>query len=668
MQQRGPISLLLIDPQPSTRRGIERLIGDGSLCCELHVASRQDAVARLGGMPDAVAIVDATSADAARPVVEEFDDRPVLCLVSDAWLAEGLHARVYEEGKCWHVLEIRDADDWAKVPGAVAHIAYCSRRLAEVRESEARFRHMADHAPVMLWITDPDGRCTFLSKPCLDFRGRLVEEELGRGWIDGLHPDDREAALRTFEAALASRYEFRLECRLLRFDGQYRWILSHGTPRFLPDGTFLGYIGSATDITDFKRAEEAARRSHDELEARVAQRTEELEATNRRLAEEVARRAAAQAAFQEERERYQALVETNPHGIQEIDVEGVITFANAACHRMFGYPPGSMAGVSVLDLLADPEDAESLAARFRTILAEQPHPSPEMLQNRTLDGRVIDVRIDWDYLRDEHGEVRGFVSVVTDLTEIRRAEDRLQRHFAELAHMARLSTMGETVSGLAHELNQPLSAIVNFARAAGHRLASGTGAPGEIAECLQQIAEQGERAAEIVRRLRHFFRRGEAERRPVDVNRLVRDLAILLEVDARLHGARLELELEPSLPPVSADRLQIEQVVANLVRNGLEAMQHAPAEERTVTIHTGRRADGSIEVAVEDQGVGLDPDAGPRMFEPFFTTKPAGMGMGLSISRTIVETHGGHLDAVPSPKRGAVFRFALPAGGQGDPS
>jgi C4-dicarboxylate-specific signal transduction histidine kinase len=236
-----------------------------------------------------------------------------------------------------------------------------------------------------------------------------------------------------------------------------------------------------------------------------------------------------------------------------------------------------------------------------------------------------------------------------------------------MAHIGRLSTMGEMVSGLAHELNQPLSAIANFARASLYRVRSMAGDElDEVAESLEQIAGQADRAGAIIRHLRGFVRRADAERTDVDVNQLVREISVLLEVDARLHEARLALVLDESLPTLIGDRVQLEQVIANLVRNALEAMNETPPAKREVTIATAGLPNGGVEVAVRDRGSGCRNGDADRWFDPFYTTKPSGMGLGLSISRSIVESHGGRLDALPNPEGGSIFRFRLPLRAEGN--
>ncbi|QCO05133.1 sensor histidine kinase [Azospirillum argentinense] len=252
-----------------------------------------------------------------------------------------------------------------------------------------------------------------------------------------------------------------------------------------------------------------------------------------------------------------------------------------------------------------------------------------------------------------------------EMAERRRAEDTARERQKEMDHVARLSILGEMASNIAHELNQPLGAIANYARGCTRRLEAGVGSAGEFAEASRAIAAQADRAGQIIARIRDFVRKRAVQLEPADVNGAVEAALQLCEGRARSGNIPVIRELAPGLPPVLADRVQIEQIVLNLVKNALDAMDDgadgAAREGRGVTVRTGLEADGRVEIAVADRGHGLSEDARARLFDPFFTTKPGGMGLGLSICRTIVESHGGHLWATDHPGGGTVVRFVLPA-------
>ena len=257
--------------------------------------------------------------------------------------------------------------------------------------------------------------------------------------------------------------------------------------------------------------------------------------------------------------------------------------------------------------------------------------------------------------------------LVREMAERRRAEETARERQTEMDHVARLSILGEMASNLAHELNQPLGAIANYARGCTRRLEMGTVEPAQLAEITRAIAEQAERAGRIIARIRNFVRKRASQLEPMDVNEAVRAATSLCEARARGDGVAVVTTLADDLPPVLADAVQIEQVVLNLVMNALDALEGAQGGAPEVTVRTGRDAEGRVEIAVADRGRGLTDEARSRLFDPFFTTKPGGMGLGLSICRTIVEAHGGHLWATDNPGGGAVMRFVLPAAGKAQP-
>jgi len=238
------------------------------------------------------------------------------------------------------------------------------------------------------------------------------------------------------------------------------------------------------------------------------------------------------------------------------------------------------------------------------------------------------------------------------------AEAQARQHQAEVAHAARLNTLGGMAAGLAHELNQPLAAVVSYARGCVRRIEAGDLPKEALLEILEEISAQALRAGEILRRIRDFLR-GESRRESVDLNDVVRRALRFADAEARRADIRLELELSSQALPTEVDPIQIEQVVLNLVQNGFEVMASNNGDERVLGIRTRRVGDDTVEVAVSDTGAGVSSDAATRLFDPFFSTKPDGLGLGLSISRSIVEAHGGRLWALPNPPRGTVFRFTL---------
>jgi signal transduction histidine kinase len=260
----------------------------------------------------------------------------------------------------------------------------------------------------------------------------------------------------------------------------------------------------------------------------------------------------------------------------------------------------------------------------------------------------------------------GAVVSHTDITERKRAEIQAQQSRQELAHFTRVSAMGELTASLAHELNQPLTGILSNAQAARRFLDMAPPALHEVRQSLEEIVEDDKRAAEVIQRLRDLLRKGDSELTPLDLNVLVRDVVKLLSSDAIIRDVAIGLDLSEPSAVVRGDRVQLQQVVLNLVLNALEAMAECSRQDRRLVVHTGRLDDRTVRVSVEDVGPGFGEGTQELVFEPFYSTKPAGMGMGLAIARSIIDAHGGEISAANNPIRGATVQFSLPldAGGR----
>lgn len=265
-------------------------------------------------------------------------------------------------------------------------------------------------------------------------------------------------------------------------------------------------------------------------------------------------------------------------------------------------------------------------------------------------------------LRDARGQVTALLGITRDITARKLAEDQVRVHYRELAHTWRLTTLGEMASGLAHELNQPLAAIANYSRGCLHRLRAGNPSGEELTLALEQVCAQAGRAGDIIRGMRKLVNKGDSLARPMDLNAVVRDARVIFEPEAQQHRVRIQAHLAEGLPMVLADAIQVEQVILNIARNGMEAMVEAAVETRCLELRTWRESPDLVALSVSDTGPGVTPEMVPRLFEPFFTTKPDGMGMGLAICRTIIEAHGGTLLVLPNAaSRGLTLRFFLPA-------
>jgi two-component system sensor kinase FixL len=377
---------------------------------------------------------------------------------------------------------------------------------------------------------------------------------------------------------------------------------------------------------------------------------------------------AAEAALRESDHRLRslaAIVESSDDAIISNALDGIVTSWNRSAERIFGYEASEMIGQSVLRL-AIPGHGDDIMDILRRIkLGERVDHYQTMRRHK--DGSTLHVSLTVSPIYNVSGELVGASKVARDITATARAnaalqesQSRLQELHAELAHVSRLSAMGEMASALAHELNQPLAAISNYMKGSRRLLASSQDPnAAKIEAALDKAAEQAIRAGQIIRRLREFVSRGESERRVERVSRLIEEASALGLVGAREQGISLRFDFDPANDLVLADRVQIQQVLVNLLRNAMEAM--GGAARRELTIVSARADDGMIEVSVSDTGQGFGENVQANLFQPFFTTKEAGMGVGLSISRTIIEAHGGQMRAEANAAGGATFRFTLPS-------
>ncbi len=344
-----------------------------------------------------------------------------------------------------------------------------------------------------------------------------------------------------------------------------------------------------------------------------------------------------------------------------IDHRGAITAFNRAAERLFGYRSNEVEGRNVNVLMTETHRSHHDGYIERYARTREPHiiGSGREVQARRKDGSEFTVFLSVGEIPDS--EPRRYVGYLHDLSARLAAEDEARNALARLNHVARVATMGEMAAGISHELNQPLAAINTYAQACSRLLARPQADIEEVRDALGQISAQALRAGEVIRRLRSLVRNEDVRREHVAPNLIIRDIQVLLVSDARMHDARLTLDLAGDLPAVRVDPIQIQQVILNLAHNAFEAIRDAGDPiNREVTLST-QLVGGQVEVAVCDSGPGLSDDTAKHLFEPFFTTKAAGTGLGLSISRSIVQAHGGKLVYDRNSPRGTCFRFSFPS-------
>lgn len=362
--------------------------------------------------------------------------------------------------------------------------------------------------------------------------------------------------------------------------------------------------------------------------------------------------------------RFDLILNAVGDGISGVNKSGITTFVNPAMERLTGWSASELIGRFQHDLL------------HHTRANGIPYPKHECPVRDTFtnnEPRFVDDEVFWhkdgssfpvEYfstpIHGDDNEVLGAVIVFRDVTERKRAEENQRRHITEMAHVTRLSTMGEMASQIAHELNQPLSAITNYTGACIRRLQGDRADRASLLEGLQLVSTQAHRAAKIVRQIRDFIRKKDPGRGPVDLNGLVRQTTLLVTPEARKEQVDVSLDLADDLPPVSGDAVELEQVIMNLVRNAIDAVSRNPTGDRRIAVRSGGDDGEAVHLAVIDNGPGMDEATLNEAFTPFYTTKVSGMGLGLAISRRIVEAHGGRLWAEGGAEGGATFRVRLP--------
>ncbi len=478
------------------------------------------------------------------------------------------------------------------------------------------------------WDFDFDTRMLVLSEAARALFGLPADKALDYdGFLLLLHPQDAVLARQALRRSIETGAPFDVQCRVNTSRNAGHWLRLRAGVIGSPTDANLGLSGIVLDIDEEKRLEDALRTREEHL---------------------------------------RSILETVRDAMVVIDEAGIIQFFSRAAERLFGYSEAMAIGLNINTLMPEPDRTrhDGYLARYQRTRERHIIGIGRIVTGKRQDGSTFPMHLSVGEMQS--GGRRYFTGFVRDLTEQQQTQARLVELQSELVHMSRLSAMGEMASALAHELNQPLAAISNYMKGSRRLLeASQDPNAGKIGAALDRAAEQAIRAGQIIRRLRSFVSRGESEKRVESVAKLVEEAGALGLVGAREQGVVLRFDLDPAHDLVLADRVQIQQVLVNLFRNALEAM-HAPGR-RELTVSNMPVANDMIQIAVTDTGHGFAEGVKSGLFQPFFTTKPTGMGVGLSISRTIIEAHGGQMWAEPNEAGGATFRFSLPSGTAAEP-
>lgn len=428
---------------------------------------------------------------------------------------------------------------------------------------------------------------------------------------------------------------------------------------FVGLAVFILYRKANHEINQRHKAEKALNKAHDDLERRVAKRTDDLKQTVKELQKEIVERKRAEEAFCKSEEQYRTLTNNLSVGVFRTTPgpKGIYIKINPAYMKMFGFNnEKELLSTYAYALYQYPKDRERFS---RKILKYGAVRNEEILFKKK-DGTSVIGSVTAVAVKDDNGVVKHYDGIIEDISELKKAKEEAQKRRDEMTHLGRVATMGELAASLAHELNQPLAAILTNAQAALRFCNKDSPDLDEVRDILKDIVADDKRAGEVIHRLRSFFRKGEFESAKVDINDLILDAVSLIKSEAIMRNVTIVTLLDKSLHQVLGDSIHLQQAIINFILNAAEAMTTINDVPRKIIISTEKENDRRVKVGIRDSGMGIDKEALDQILEPFYTTKPSGMGMGLSINRSIIEAHSGRIWAQNHPVRGAVFYFTLP--------
>jgi len=493
-----------------------------------------------------------------------------------------------------------------------------------LQRSERELREVIETIPSMAWSAAPDGSADFFNGRWLAYAGLTADQARGWGWTVAVHPDDLKLLVDYWQTLMAQGESGQIEGRLRRFDGVYRWFLFRATASLDDNGKVVKWYGTNTDIEERKIAEGALKRS----EAYLAEA--------------------------------QRLTHTGSCALDGASHE--ILYWSEEMFRLFGFD--AQQGLPKWDEWVQrihPEDRDKFRMAGDRTFLEKVHCDVEFRVVKP-DGTIKHIHAIGHPVLSPSGDLVQVLGTMVDVTERKLADEareRLRQLEADLAHINRVSTMGELTASLAHEIKQPIGAAVTNADACMRLLEPDQPNLPEAREAALEMTKDARRAAEIIDRVRSLYQKGSSQREPIDVNDVICEMVVMLQNEADRHSVMVRTDLAAELPKVVADRVQLQQVLMNLMLNGIEAMLDTSGE---LSIKSQLAEDGQLLISVTDTGVGLPTENTDQVFNPFFTTKSHGTGLGLAITRSIIESQGGRIWGTPNARRGATFHFTLPSG------
>ena len=496
------------------------------------------------------------------------------------------------------------------------------RAFDEIKRSQDHLQLVTDTIPILVWRARADGVPDFLNKTALDFTG-LAPGEIELDWPRAFHPDDKKDMYVRWAAIRESGKRGSLEARLRRFDGEFRWFVFEAEPLRDQAGNIVSWYGSATDIEDRKGAELSLRESE---------------------------------------QRFRDYAETASDWLWETGPDHKITRISEHIN-VVGFTASSLPGVTRWEVASDVEAEPEKWRRHRQTL-DAHLPFRDFIYGIINEsGAQVYVRTSGKPVFDGEGRFLGYRGTANDITasiRAEQAEQALRKAHAELAHVTRITMLGELTASIAHEVNQPLAAVVANAEASLRWLNRGTPDLTAARRSIEWVVNDGCRASDVIRRVRALATKSDIEAVRLNLNQVINEAIKLVERELIKNKVSLQTELAPSLPEILGDRVQLQQVIINLLMNAIEAMEPLTDRPRELLIRSASNDTEQLVVSVTDSGVGISADNANRLFNAFFTTKSSGLGMGLSICRSIVEAHGGRMSASSNEGPGATFQFALP--------